>query len=353
MATVQDSAVVGAHLCGSVPLGSSHEVFEVVGGELGRHVKRIPDGETGERAGWAGWAAQVFYRTEGLEERHLFYKEISPRQIGLAEGVSPADISYPDLGYADAALASYREFAQYKRDGKIAPGVRFLVSLATPVAIISAAVVESEFAALEPGYEASLMAEVQRILDGIPHTELAIQWDVCIEVWFFEGWVKAPFEPVEEGIATRLKRYAEAVPSDVELGFHLCYGDFKHSHLGTPADCRACVEIFNQAGDAIDRSIEWIHIPVPIERDDDEYYAPLDELRLREETELYLGLVHFRDGAEGAQRRIGVARRHAPSFGIATECGMGRRPPERGGDEDGLRQLLRIHAEVAAPVRQA
>jgi hypothetical protein len=351
MATVQGGAVVGGHLCGSVPLGSADEVFVVVGEELGDHVKRIPDGETGERAGWAGWAAQVFYRTEGLEERHPFYEEISPRQIGLADGVSPADIAYPDLGYADAALSSYERFAEHKREGRIAADVRFQVSLATPVAVISAAVVESEFAALEPGYEAALLGELQRIVDGIPHGELAIQWDVCIEVWFFEGWVSAPFAPVGEGITTRLARYAQAVPEDVELGFHFCYGDYKHAHLEQPADCRACVQIFNQASDAIDRSIEWIHIPVPIDRDDDAYFAPLDELRLRPETELYLGLVHFRDGVEGAKRRVAVAQRHAPAFGIATECGMGRRPPERGGNQDGLRQLLRTHAAVAAPVR--
>jgi hypothetical protein len=353
MTTVQDSAVVGAHLVGSVPLGSSEEVFEVVTEELGRHVKRIPDGETGERAGWAGWAAQVFWRTEGLEERHPFYKEISPRQIGLADGVSAAEIEYPRVGYADAALASYEQFAQRKRGGEIAADIRFLVSLATPLALISCAVADSEFAALEPGFEESHLDELQLILDGIPHDQLAIQWDVCIEVWFAEGWVTAPFDSVDEGIAARLKSYAEAIPDDVELGFHFCYGDYQHAHLGRPADCGACVDIFNKAADRIDRSIEWIHIPVPIDRDDDAYFAPLDDLRLPTGTELYLGLVHFRDGAEGARRRIAAAQRHAGSFGIATECGMGRRPAERGGDEDGLRRLLRVHAEVAAPVRHA
>jgi hypothetical protein len=353
MAAVQDGAVVGAHLCGSVPVASSDDVFRVVGEELGRHVKRIPDGETGERSGWIGWAAQLFWRVDGLEERHPFYMEISPRVVGLADGRSPADIQYPNLEYADAALASYERFAQYKREGKIAPDVRFQVSMGTPVATVSSVVAESEFAALEPGYEAAQLAELQRMLDGIPHGELAIQWDVCLEVWFVEGLVRSPFTPIEDGITTRLARYAQAVPDDVELGFHLCYGDYKHEHLAQPTDCRSCVEIFNRAADAIDRRVDWVHIPVPIERDDDEYFAPLDALRLPLETELYLGLVHFRDGVDGARRRIEVARRHAPAFGIATECGMGRRPPERGGTEDGLRQLLQVHAAVAAPVRQA
>jgi len=351
MSVASNTSVLGAHLCGSLPLASSDDVFRVVSEELGRHLRRIPDGETGERSDWIGWYAQVFWRVDGLEERHPFYREYSPRVIGLADGRSPADIRYPDLGYAEAALESYERFAQYKRDGRIAPDVRFQVSMGTPIATISAAVAESELAALEPGYEAAQMAELERMLAGIPHTELAIQWDVCLEVWFVDGWISCPFSPVDEGITERLKRYAVAVPDDVELGFHLCYGDYKHEHMKQPADCRTCVAIFNAAADAIERRIDWVHIPVPIERDDDAYFAPLAQLRLPEETELYLGLVHFRDGVSGAQRRIETAKRHAGPFGVATECGMGRRPPGRGGAEPTLRELLRIHAAVAEPAR--
>jgi hypothetical protein len=59
---------------------------------------------------------------------------------------------------------------------------------------------------------------------------------------------------------------------------------------------------------------------------------------------LYLGLVHFTDGAEGTERRIAAAQRTLTGFGVATECGMGRRPPET------IPDLLSIHSAVAAPV---
>jgi hypothetical protein len=42
----------GVHLVGSVPLADETEVFHVVGHALGRHLQRIPDGETGERQQW-------------------------------------------------------------------------------------------------------------------------------------------------------------------------------------------------------------------------------------------------------------------------------------------------------------
>ena len=80
--------------------------------------------------------------------------------------------------------------------------------------------------------------------------------------------------------------------------------------------------------------------------DEDEVFATVGGV------EVYVGLVHFRDGVEGAQRRAAVAARHFERFGVATECGMGRRPEGRGGGGLAeLERLLAIHREVATPVR--
>jgi len=77
-----------------------------------------------------------------------------------------------------------------------------------------------------------------------------------------------------------------------------------------------------------------------MERSDDAYFAPLAGLNLSPKTKLYLGLVHDSDGVEGTKKRIGVAAKYARDFGIATECGFGRRPPET------IPNLLKIHAET-------
>ena len=70
------------------------------------------------------------------------------------------------------------------------------------------------------------------------------------------------------------------------------------------------------------------------------YFAPLLGLKLRRETKLFLGLVHDSDGVEGTRARIAAAARYASDFGIAAECGFGRRPPET------IPHLLRVHSEV-------
>ena len=66
----------------------------------------------------------------------------------------------------------------------------------------------------------------------------------------------------------------------------------------------------------------------PRDRDDDAYFAPLTDLKLHPETQLVLGLVHHTDGIEGTRKRMQAADKVVSGYGIATECGMGRRPPE-------------------------
>ncbi|MCB0107218.1 MAG: hypothetical protein KDE53_14960 [Caldilineaceae bacterium] len=92
------------------------------------------------------------------------------------------------------------------------------------------------------------------------------------------------------------------------------------------------------------RPLTWIHMPVPRDRTDAAYFAPLKQLKLDTETELYLGLVHYTDGVAGTQQRIQAAQQVIAYFGVATECGLGRRPAET------IPDLLAIHAAVAAPV---
>jgi hypothetical protein len=81
-------------------------------------------------------------------------------------------------------------------------------------------------------------------------------------------------------------------------------------------------------------------MPVPKERNDAEYFAPLAELNLPRSTDLYLGLVHQTGGEEATRRRIEAASAAIGRFGVATECGLGRR------DSATIPDLMRQHANV-------
>ncbi|MGN8027543.1 hypothetical protein [Microbacterium sp. 22242] len=342
----------GALLVGSVNDDDAETTMRTAAEILGRRLKRIPDGEVGKRFHWIMFQPDVLGQAEGIErvgpERIPFGAGLDARPLRIADGVDAAAIELPPLGYADAALTSYEIFRRLRAEGAIAAGVRFQVSLPTPLAVISSFFSGDDRAAIEPVYTAAIVRELEQILTGIPPEDLAIQWDVASEMGIIEraaGYGKVmeawwPGDPFD-GLVSRLASLIDAVPADAAAGVHLCYGDAAEKHFTEPADAGALVRYANAVIAAAHRPLTWLHLPVPIERDDDAYFAPLDGLALDEGTELYLGLVHREDGAEGAQRRIAAASPHAAAFGVATECGIGRAPA---GSTVGI---LRTHAEVA------
>ena len=130
-------------------------------------------------------------------------------------------------------------------------------------------------------------------------------------------------------VLERIAALCAAVPSDLELGFHLCYGDFGAKHFIEPQDTAKLVEMANALTKRIGHPVSYIHMPVPAARSDHAYFRPLGDLQLGSATKLYLGLVHASDGADGTRKRIAAAQRYVRRFGIASECGMARaRTPE-------------------------
>jgi hypothetical protein len=333
----------GIHLVGSIPLTDAKAVFRAVGETVGKHVRRVPDGETGKRSRWNSWTAPSYERTRGLELVPPPPGSYTPwSQVKLV--IDPGDLVLERLGFADAAIASYADFKSARDEGTLPAHVRFQVCLPSPIAPMTVLVEEGSRAAVEAAHIRQLFSEIDEILGAIPHEDLAIQWDVCQDVGIWEGYYRAYFDDPKQGVIERLTRCADKIPAGVELGFHLCYGDFGHKHFMPPKDLGVVTEIANELTAAVNRSIDWIHVPVPVERADDAYFAPLADLTLRSETELYLGVIHYADGLAGAARRIRTALRTCQGFGAATECGFGRRPPET------IPDLLRLHAAIAAPV---
>ncbi len=335
----------GAHLVGSVPLDDAETVFRASADALGDRLKRAPDGETGGRLDWIVWQLHRFMSHPQFDVIPPGERNYAPNpRVAVKDGIDIADFEFGALGYAEAARESWDVFSKLQAAGDLPPSWRFQVSLPTPLAPISAFVLGGEEMALEPKYEDAMRAEVQEIASFVPHDKLAFQWDTAVEFGILEE-VFPPYFPgdARQGIIDRLTRYATWVPDDVQLGYHLCYGDMDHEHFKQPEDAGKLADIANALSAGVDRSLDWVHLPVPRDRSDAAFYEPLADLSLHDETDLFLGLVHFTDGTAGTKQRIEAANPIVGSFGVATECGMGRRKP------DTVVPLLGIHAEVAGP----
>jgi hypothetical protein len=332
------------HLVGSVALDSPEEVFERAGELLGPYLKRVPDGEPGGRRLWISWQIPVLRANPGLTPAGPSGPAVELIPLKLAEGVRPEDLHFGELGYAREARASYLDFLDARRAGKLPAGVRFQVSLPTPFAVVNPFCVQPDAQQILPAYEQAMLREVERICGAIPHQDLALQWDVCIEMLQWDGrWAQAPpFPGMEQVFADMFRRLSQPVPADVELGFHLCYGDLDAKHFVEPLDATKMVELANLIVASAGRPVSYVHVPVPVNRDDAAFYAPLSNLRLPADTELYLGLVHVKDGVEGTRRRMSVARAFVPEFGIGSECGI-----SRGRSPNLAVEFMRVYAGAA------
>jgi len=338
------------YLVGSVPMASAGEVFENVSAALGTRIKRLPDGETGERGDWISWLEPVFSEHPSFQKSGEFFRVHSSgtgrERYTLKPGIKPQDVRFQNLYYADIAKQSYAEFKRLKNAGKIPVATKFQVDLVPAHSVIWLFLVDALHAPLDPIYNDALKREIDKIAAGIPHDELAIQFDVASAVFArlerneasSYGRTKAEMQDTFGNILVEL---GNRVPGDIDLLYHLCYGDSGHKHVVEPTDMNDMVEFTNRLAGQIKRPVQLVHMPVPRNRSDDAYFDPLKRLKLPPETELCLGLVHHSDGVEGTKRRLETAKRHASRFSIATECGFGRRDPAT------IPELLRIHATVA------
>ena len=338
------------HLVGSVPLRDAREVFETVSAALGPSLRRIPDGETGERGDWITWLEPVFANNPALEksgELFRLHPTAKPRiRYRLKPGFKAQDLAFDNLFYADIAIRSYVEFRALKQAGKIPAHCRFQVDLVPAHSVIWLFLDDDLHALADPIYNAAVKREIDKLCAAIPHRELAIQFDVASAVFArlerndVSSYGRSKAE-MQDKFSRILIDLGSHVPGDVALMFHFCYGDSNHRHVVEPTDMADMVELANRLTRGIARPIALIHMPVPRDRSDDAYFAPLKALKLRPQTELSLGLVHYTDGLVGTRQRLATAQKFVTDFSIATECGFGRRPPET------IAELLRIHAAAA------
>ena len=336
-------------LVGSIPLKTVEDVMRTFGGTLGRYLPAIPDGEVGERRSWVlRLSYQVFNGHIDLETikrpaRVNGVEQLMPRgrddvwQFKVKPGVDAVRFGNPGyrLGYAKDATNSYFVFKTLRENGVIPQGVRFQISMPMVNSVVRPMTFPepADLARIRPGYEAAIAAELDAILESIPHQDLALQWDCA---WEINAAYNPPADcPGEGDLATHVapvRRLSKKLPPQVALGFHFCFGTFGGWPRFAPDDLGRAVDLVNAAVASTGRRVDWVHIPA-LDRSDEKFYAPLARLAPGD-ARIYLGLIH---SMASFKQRLAAARRFLPAFGLAAYCGFGRIPPEE------LPQILEDH----------
>ena len=345
-----------AHFNGSVNLADTESVMREIVSRVPVGLRRIPDGETGDRGNWILFQMHKFLQSPALVlvqqgDGGAGDYEQTPR-LRLADGIDPAQMRWPDIGYADAYLASYDTFAALREQGVIPDGVRFQVEYPTPLASIGAYIVPEQQAALLGSYEQAMFADLGRVLAAIPLDEAAVQWDVAVEFGVLEEAFGPGGAQAFDAIIAGLVRCVDQVPAEIPAGLHLCYGDYGHTHFKQPESLALQVRVLNAVSAAAGRPLSFVSFTVPQYQRAESYFAPLAELAVDPDTELNFALVpyHPADQASGTTgdqvRLIDAVLAASPGgrrdWGVCTECGMGRAAREE------IPQLLDLHEQIIA-----
>lgn len=126
--------VEGCHLVGSVPLSDTEAVFRACAKGLPSRLKRIPDGETGDRhyftlCQYYLFKAAPVMMVDFSDNQEAGAKQFTEEQID--EGIEQLKKANIETGYDTAAVESYAVFTKLREEGVIPQGVKFQVGLPT------------------------------------------------------------------------------------------------------------------------------------------------------------------------------------------------------------------------------
>jgi hypothetical protein len=171
------------------------------------------------------------------------------------------------LGYARDAVNSYFVLCTLRERGVLRDDIRLQVSIPPVNSGIAPRVFPEpgDLEKIRPGYEDTVMGELETILEKIPGDDLAIQWDCATELQDAYGAV--------EGLD----------PDDLSAAVTLANAFIEH--------CR--------------RRVDWVHLQV-LDTSEDAFFAPMAALKPGG-ARIYLGMIHNMDGfPSGSPRRASI-----------------------------------------------
>src|SRR5262249_8739781 len=216
------------HLVGSIPLPDAETVFRTVTAAVGPHLVRLPDGETGIRKTWIRFLQDVLAQNPAIE----LASDVPPFKFTQWDGKVVREIprlrikqgQVPNArgfvtNYGEMAIASWKLFQEMHKAGAIPAGVKFQVSLPTPIAPTYNNMVPGDRPRTLSALVDHFQGEVAKITAAVPNDKLALQWDVCQEVLAWEGYYDpGPVDFRTEAIDV-LTRSGDAAPRALQLGY--------------------------------------------------------------------------------------------------------------------------------------
>jgi hypothetical protein len=322
------------HLVGAWPGRDPEHAMQTALEQLAPHLDRMTDGETGDRHLWATPAIDALRANPDVEivkdGDWNDYDDVAQFIVRDGATLNPDNIRLPYSGAFEWSFPAFKILRErYDR-----PDLRFQIGLPTPIDMAVFAFGEAAFgdADMVVAFTEATVREVGRIFD-VGGDEVVFQLE---DVVGLVGVAQAPDE-ASPAVAGQMAHYVTAVaaraPAGARFGIHLCLGDFRHEAIARMRDVRPLVLMANEiaSGWPDDRPLDYVHAPFAAAAEppipDEEWYAPLADLRLPEDTRFIAGFIHESLDLEAHRELLErIETLTGRDVDVAAACGLGRRP---------------------------
>lgn len=321
------------HLVGAWPGRNPDHAMELCLDQLAPYLRRMSDGETGDRHQWITVPGDALRSNPDLEMTKdggwTDYTDISAFRVRDGVTMDPDNVRLPLARAFEGSFPAFKVLRERYGRGDLA----FQVGIPAPLDLAIYFLGDATFT--DPSIMEALTRAHIREIERI-HAQGADE--VVFQIETVVGLVAVAQAPddqqpdVAAQMAGTFKDLVARSPEGARFGIHLCLGDFHHKAYGAMRDVRPLVLLANEfARDfPAGRSLDFVHAPFaaaakpPIP--EESFYAPLQDLQLPDDVRFIAGFIHESLDLPAHQRLLERIERFAGrEVDVSQACGLGRR----------------------------
>ncbi|MGY4100579.1 hypothetical protein ACW2Q0_13635 [Nocardia sp. R16R-3T] len=324
----------GVHFVGSYPGTSTDDAMRAMLDAAGSRLRTLPTGETRRYEFYVQPIIEDLVAQGALEvKKSGTWRSSRERTIHRVPLGRELTGDMMDLGY----LAESQEALPIFRDLRAArdlPGLTLQIGMPTDFTLAFIAMGISGVHSHRKAFRDATVRDIAAIHEMVG-TDGVVQLEATAEMVLM-----AKTQPVHQRVEAALRlgagiaALAESAPVGTRFGVHLCVGSMRNKSRVRMRDLHPFVELANSVVRQwpSDRPLTYLHGPLaagdippsanPV------FYAPLADLLLGEGTNFYAGFVHDAPtlAAQAETLRMIENALGRPVDGVASACGLGRRP---------------------------
>ncbi|WP_328409671.1 hypothetical protein [Nocardia sp. NBC_00403] len=323
-----------AHFVGSFPAESTDAAMRAMLDGAGARLLTLPTGETRRYEWYIQPIIEELVSQGALEVKKIgTWRSSRDRTIHRAARGAELTGDMMRLGYLEEATEALPIFERL-RAARGLPELALQVGMPTDFTLTFIAMGASGIRSHRQAFSDATLRDIAAVHD-LAGDDVVVQLEATAEMVLM-----AQAQPLQQpinaalGLGKGIAALAAKAPAGTRFGVHMCLGSMRNKARITMRDARPFVYLANSivrhwpSG----RPLEYIHGPLAAgdipPSTKPEFYAPLAGLSLGAGTRFFAGFVHESPALAAQIETLRMIEKALgrPVDGVATACGLGRRP---------------------------